>query len=252
MTNNRCVIVYSLMWPEACAIMALYAMISPDTRVIICFSPEKLAEVLSENTTASVILGILPHESIFLLSRLRPHLHKRHVLFFGQRFNYVDKTTPFYFLVRDFKFLAWKNKTIMEIQEILFDFLNNYHYNSGDDYYRYIPLVEPNINELIYHINDYLYQMFSHYGVSQNSGKILLMLSYGLSTEKIANLLGICTKTVSVYKYNGLSLLGMETGNYNIHRGIFVRINLQQFEICEGKVRVIISQNKVECEDSHQ
>lgn len=229
MTGKRCIIVYSLRWPETCAIKGLYALISPDIQIITCFTPETLAELLSKYTTASVILGILPHESIFLLSRLGPYLQQHHILFFGQRFNYVDKTLPIYFLNGNAKFLAWKEKTILQISKNLSEFLTDQNYHGSTDCYISMPSERPCDRELIYHVNHYLYQMFSHYGVGERSGKVLLMLSYGLSTEKISRVLGICSKTISVYKYNGLSRLGMSTGSYNIHRGIFVRAILQQY-----------------------
>lgn len=226
-------ILYSKHWPESFAIKGLNAIVSSDIQVIICFSPEKLAEKLSVYTNASVILGILPHESIFLLSKLKYLLQKRHVMFFGKKFNYADRMIPFYFFTGDIKFYEWKNKTTRQTRTVFSDFLiTEAPYYCTD---RHIPLqpVTTNPEELIYCVNRYLYKMFSAHGVSKTSGKVLFMLSYGLSTEEIARLLEISAKTVSVHKYKGLSLLGMETGSYNIYHGIFVRAALQQ-HICRN------------------
>lgn len=226
--KNKCVIVYARHWPETCATEGLYTLISPATRIVTCFSPDRLVESLSVYATAPVILGILPHESIFLLSRISPYLQQRHILLLGEKFNFVDRMIPFYFLGGDITFHEWKDKTIMQTRTILYDFLINKPLNKAVLHYIPIHPVTPHGDELIYHVNVYLCQMFLHHGVGENSGKVLLMLAYGFSTEEIARQLGICTKTVSVYKYNGLSLLGMETGSFNVYRGILVRSTLQK------------------------
>lgn len=94
-------IVYALQWPETYAIEELYSQVFPDTQIKTCFSPQSLVELLEVYTTAPVILGILPHESILLLSRLSPHLQQRRIQFFGQKFNYADRVVPFYFVPTD-------------------------------------------------------------------------------------------------------------------------------------------------------
>ncbi|ECG1336176.1 TPA: hypothetical protein GND40_003666 [Salmonella enterica subsp. indica] len=248
--KNKCIIVYSRHWSETFTIQGMYTLISPDTRVITCFSPDRLVESLSVYSTAPVILGILPHESIFLLSRLSPYLQQRHILLFGDEFNFVDRMAPFYFFKGDITFHAWKDKTIMKTRTILYDFLINKPLNRVP--IQHIP-VQPGVpdkDELIYHVNIYLCQMFLHHGVGENAGKVLLMLAYGFSTKEIARELGICTKTVSVYKYNGLALLGMETGSFNIYRGIIVRPVLQKYNYGEKSVKTGCSYNEKEINKS--
>lgn len=231
--KNKCVIVYSRHWPETCATEGLYTLISPNTIIETCFSPDRLIESLSVYATAPVILGILPHESIFLLSRLSPYLQQRHILLLGGKFNFVDRMTPFYFFGSDITFHEWKDKTIMQTRGVLNNFLINKPLNKAPLHYIPVHPVTSSGDELVYHINAYLCQMFLYHGVGESSGKVLLMLAYGFSTEEIARILGICTKTVSVYKYNGLSLLGMETGSFNVYRGIFARSTLQKYEYDE-------------------
>lgn len=97
LSYSECIIVYALQWPETYAIEGLYNQVSPATQIEPCFSPESLIELLEAYTTAPVILGILPHESVILLSRLTHYLQQRRILFFGQKFNYADRVVPFYF-----------------------------------------------------------------------------------------------------------------------------------------------------------
>ncbi|HHR4183560.1 hypothetical protein [Citrobacter cronae] len=227
--NNQCIIVYSLRWTETNAIAGLCTLVSPDIHIATCFSAEELVELLSIHTTAPVILGILPHESVLLLSRLGYYLRQRQILFFGQTFNYADRAIPLYFLITNISFHEWKNKTIPQTQEALSDFISTKNTDTDIQHNKPIPPVFSHTNELIHHINVYLYQGLSSHGVGLQSGIILVMLSCGLSTDNIAKLLNICNKTVSVYKYKGLSVLGMGTGAYNIYRGILVRSTLQQY-----------------------
>lgn len=231
MNNNQRIIVYSLRWTDTSAIASLCTHISPDIHIVTCFSTEELVELLSVYTTAPVILGILPHESVLLLSRISYHLQQRQILFLGQKFNYADRTIPLYFLVTNILFYEWKNSTINQTKEVLSDFICTLNQNIDNNVppHKNIHPVFPHDNELINHINMYLYQMLSAYKVGKQSAAILIMLSCGLSTDNIAKLLNICEKTVSVHKYKGLSLLGMETGTYNIYRGILVRSTLQQY-----------------------
>lgn len=230
--NNQCIIVYSLRWTETSAIAALCTNTSQDINIMACFSAEELVELLSVYTTAPVILGILPHESVLLLSRIGYYLQQRKVLFMGQEFNYADRTVPLYFSITNVIFHEWKNKTPPQTQEFLSDFIN-IEYKNNETYIKPNKVILPAVcqtNELIHNINIYLHQMLSSYGVGEQSGTILIMLSCGLTTDNIAKLLNICNKTVSVYKYKGLSLLRMETGAYNIYRGILVRSTLQQYK----------------------
>ncbi|ASG55779.1 SPI1-associated transcriptional regulator SprB [Salmonella bongori] len=229
MNYNQCIIVYSLRWPETCAIAGLYAHISPKTHIMTCFSPEELVELLSEYTTAPVILGIHPHESVFLISLLGPYLQHRPVLFFGQKFNYADRMIPLYFLIGNIIFYPWKDKSLIQTQMMLSDFIRVKSTNKKIQHHRTVSSEMSSADELIYHLNGYLYQMFSHHGLEEQSGIILIMLSHGLSAKRIATLLNISTRNVSVHKYKGLALLGIETGSYNIYRGILVRITLQQY-----------------------
>ena len=244
--KNKCVIVYSRHWPETCATEGLYTLISPDTKIETCFSPDRLIESLSVYATAPVILGILPHESIFLLFRLSPYLQQRHILFLGYKFNFVDRMTPFYFFGGDITFHEWNDKTILQTRTDLYDFLINKPLNKAPLDYIPIHPVTTHGDELIYHVNAYLCQMFLHHGIGESSGKVLLMLAYGFSTDEIARQLGICTKTVSVYKYNGLSLLGMKTGSFNVYRGILVRSTLQKYVYGEKSITTgcLYSENK--------
>ncbi|EEJ7234533.1 hypothetical protein S483_002476 [Salmonella enterica subsp. salamae] len=77
-------------------------------------------------------------------------------------------------------------------------------------------------------VNDYLLNMFYHYGINECTGRVLQMLSCGASTKEVASYLGISAKTVSVYKINGLRLLNMKVSSYNLYRGVLVKAMLQQ------------------------
>ncbi|HAU6732980.1 TPA: hypothetical protein JEL83_002896 [Salmonella enterica subsp. enterica serovar Elisabethville] len=222
---NDFVIVYSLSWPETCAVEGLSTLTSTDTRIVVCFSPEELAELLSAYPTAAVILGMLPHENVYLLFSLAPHLQHRRILFLGQKFNYVDLTVPFYFFACDINFHEWKDKTIIETLSVLSNFLVTRTCNCSSTPEQ--PAAS-SADELLSNVNGYLLQMLSHHGVEKSTGRVLHMLSCGLSPEDVARLLGISAKTVSVHKYKGMSRLKMKTSSYNIYCGLLVKANLQK------------------------
>lgn len=85
------------------------------------------------------------------------------------------------------------------------------------------------VKALMSDVNDYLLSMFYHYGINECTGRILRMLSCGVSTKDVASYLSISARTDSVYKINGLRLLNMKINSYNLYRVIFVKTILQQY-----------------------
>lgn len=222
-------IVYALQWPETYAIEELYSQVFPDTQIKICFSPQSLVELLEVYTTAPVILGILPHESILLLSRLSPHLQQRRILFFGQKFNYADRVVPLYFFPTDIEFIEYMHKTPKQIIPMLSSLIIS-KLDSSDIIKKYRHPIPSNTDDLIYHVNSYIYQTLSNYGIGKQPRRVLLLLACGLSVKKIAQILSINIKTVSLYKLKGFHHLGMGTSSYDVYRGVFVKSILQQYK----------------------
>lgn len=251
LSYSECIIVYAIQWPETYAIEGLYNQVSLATQIEPCFSPESLIELLEAYTTAPVILGILPHESVLLLSRLTPYLQQRRILFFGQKFNYADRVVPFYFLPMDIEFIEWTNNTPKKILPMLSSLIIPEAVKPEIDKNHPTPLLPSNADELIYHVNIYIYQMLSNYGVGKQSRRVLLMLASSLSIRKIAKILDINIKTVSLYKLKGLYRLGMGTSSYDVYRGIFVNTLLQQYrpdDKCHQKME--FSSNRVKKENN--
>lgn len=228
--HHKCIIVYALHWPEAYAIAGLYHQISPESHIVTYFTPEALADALSVHKTASLILGIQPHESVFLLFRLAPYLHQRRMLFFGQKFNYADRAIPFYFTSGDIAFHEWKDKKSKQIQTALLDFIvHKADIRTMEKNKCILPAKTLNADELISYVNYYLYQTFPHNKVGEQPRRILFMLSWGWSTTRVANILGIHIKTVSSHKLSGLSRLGMGISSVDVYRGISVKAILQRY-----------------------
>lgn len=229
--HNPCIIVYSLQWGETYAIEGLYTQLLPHVRIMICFTPAELIDLLSKYRTASVILGILPHESVFLLSRIGPYLQKRPILLFGQKFNYADRTIPAFFSINDIKFCEWKSKKIIQISKVLSDFamIKSINHDANCP----VPIISTvlHADDLIYRLNLYLYQQLSRHRVGEYSAKVLCMLSCGFTIKEIEKLLCIHAKSLSAHKYRGLSLLGIETSSYNIFRGFFIKAALQKYNM---------------------
>ncbi|EBV2307624.1 TPA: hypothetical protein ACIGVG_004147 [Salmonella enterica] len=236
MSNSGNVIIYSRLWPETMAIEGICALVSYTFRITTCFSPEDLVKSLSAHPGAHVILGILPHESLRLLSMLKPYLQTQHLLFWGHRFNYVDRTLPFYFLSGDIHFHERENDTVLKSQAVLSSFITS---NPSVGVFDGCSAVKPEprstvkpeprtVEALMSDVNDYLLRMFYHYGVDYSTGRVLQMLSCGYSTKDVASSLGMSDKIVSLHKIKGLRLLHMKVSNNNIYRGIFVKKVLQQ------------------------
>lgn len=236
---DTCILVYSQQWPETVAITNLYAQISPDIQILACFSPKELIEQLSVHVTSSVILGMHPHESIFLLFSLQNYLQRRRILFWGEKFYFSDRMIPFYLLNQnnDILFHEYKGNSLSHAMEKLSYFISSKTYENSTNFYTTVVPAVSHANELIFHINMHLYKMLSRHGVGEYSGVILCMLSSGLSTKQIADLLNICKRTVSAHKYKGLSRLGIEPGSYNLHRGILVKADLQLFEFGGASIK---------------
>ncbi|HBM0247553.1 hypothetical protein NA256_20315 [Salmonella sp. NW805] len=227
--SQRYVIVYALQWVDAKAIEGLYRQIAPKTQVVVCFTVDGLVDALALYEHAPVVLGVYPHESIFLLARLAPHLQLRRTLFFGRQFNYVDRQAPFYFLASGVEFYAWKDKSLKEAQIALLVFI---HQKKSPaiipEYISQLPRVL-RADVLISYVNRYLYLVLSRWGVREQSRRILIMLAWGWSTIKIADTLGVNVKTVSSHKLFGLTCLGMGIGSYDIYRGIVAKEMLQRY-----------------------
>lgn len=92
------------------------------THIMTCFSPEELVELLSEYTTAPVILGIHPHESVFNIPAWTLFATSTCAIF-GQKFNYADRMIPLYFLIGNIIFYPWKDKSLIQTQMMLSDFI---------------------------------------------------------------------------------------------------------------------------------
>lgn len=246
-SHHKCIIVYALHWPETYAIEGLYRQISPDSQVVTCFTPDALVDALSIHKMAPLILGILPHECLFLLARLTPYLHLRRMLFLAQKFNYADRMLPSYFSSGDIIFYEWKdrkNEQIhKQIQIALLDCIAHKPNKGGGDKNKVIPLTKNlNADELISHVNLYLYQTLPRHKVSEQQRRILFMLSWGWSTARIANILGIHIKTVSAHKLNGLSRLGMGTRSIDVYRGISTKSLLQQYVLLDTSLNTAIKE----------
>lgn len=227
--HQRCIIVHALQWVDAKAIEGLYLQISPKTQIVVCFTVDELVDALALHEHAPVVLGVYPHESIFLLARLASNLQQHRILFFGRQFNYVDQQAPFYFLADGVEFYAWKNKSIEEAQIALLDF--SHQKKSIDITPEYIsqPLLVLRPNILISHVNRYLYLELPRWGVREQSRRTLIMLAWGWSTIKIADTLGVNVKTVSSHKLFGLANLEMSIGSCDIYRGIVAKEILQRY-----------------------
>ncbi|WP_079902625.1 LuxR C-terminal-related transcriptional regulator [Salmonella enterica] len=227
--HQRCIIIHALQWVDAKAIEGLYLHISPKTQIVVCFTVDALIEALDCYKHAPVVLGVAPHESIFLLARLASHLQQHRTLFFGRQFNYVDRQAPFYFLASGVEFYAWKDKSLKEAQIALLDFI--LHKKSTAIMPEYIsqPPRVLRADVLISHVNRYLYLGLPHWGVREQSRRVLVMLAWGGSTIKIADTLGVSVKTVSAHKLFGLACLDMGIGSDDIYRGIVAKEILQRY-----------------------
>ncbi|CUR95064.1 hypothetical protein FCJ30_01495 [Salmonella enterica] len=227
--RQRCVIVHALQGVDAKAVEGLYLQISPKTQIVLCFTVDELVDALELYEHASVVLGVYPHESIFLLARLASHLQQRRTLFFGRQFNYVDRQVPFYFLSNGVEFYAWKNKNLKEAQIALLDFIQQKKSTGITPEYISQPPGILRADVFISHVNSYLYLRLPKWGVRGQSRKTLIMLAWGGSAIKIANTLGVSVKTVSSHKLLGLAILEMGTGSYDIYRGIVAKEILQRY-----------------------
>lgn len=222
---NRHVVVYSNQWIEALTIERLYQYSSTSIIIIQCSDHNSLIQALISNPTAPVILGLLPHESIFLLSLIYKHLPARRVLFFGRQFNYIDRQIPAYFLSGEMQYFAWEDNDIKQTHTMLINFS---HKNKRCDIVRFKSHVTVQRENLVHNLNIYLSQRLSS-RLSHQSSRVLMMMSQGYSSSRIARVLGINIKTVSSHKVQGLLQLNMGIRCNDIHRGIQIKQNLQRY-----------------------
>ncbi|EBQ2955510.1 hypothetical protein BCA43_22185 [Salmonella enterica] len=237
-------VLYGDEWPLAAAVAGLVRAGWPDAETVVAESPDALSLQLWQHPSAGVLLCLRPHESLPVLDALCPLLHGRVVRVVSPTLWYSDRVVLGYLGYRRGvmagELEGWlPGKASPDVRgkaHPLGEFMEALKRGEGRKTGRGPGAMSRRRTEiLVKEVRSAALRLLPA-GVTSRQWFILCQFAQGRKGGEVASLTGLKEKTVSLYRHQALSGLGMEgeKSGMVLYRGVLVQEELQRYPGGDG------------------